>query len=106
MVFAYHGYPWLIHRLSREVAAMTAATRGLDLLVLAGGIGEHSGEVRARLAASLAYLGVELDPVANAAATGDADIGRPGARVRTVVVTASEESEIPRGTRQLLGGAR
>ena len=62
--------------------------------------------MRARLAASLAYLGVELDPVANAAATGDADIGRPGARVRTVVVTASEESEIARGTRQLLGGGR
>ena len=86
---------------------MTAATGGLDLLVLTGGIGEHSGEVRARLAACPGPPRRRARPGrATRATTGDADIGRPGARVRTVVVTASEESEIARGTRQLLGGGR
>ena len=85
---------------------MTAATRGLDLLVITGGIGEHSPEVRARLAASLAYLGVALDPARTPRPPATPTSAPPGARVRTVVVTASEETEIARETRQLLGGGR
>ena len=37
---------------------MTAATGGLDLLVLTGGVGEHSWQVRAALAEALPHLGV------------------------------------------------
>jgi acetate kinase len=92
-----------VHRLVREIAAMTAATGGLDLLVLTGGVGEHSPEVRAAAAASLGHLGVALDPERNAAVTGDADVGAPGAAVRTVVVTAREDLEIRRQVLELLG---
>jgi acetate kinase len=92
-----------LHRLHREAAAMTAATGGLDLLVLTGGVGEHAWQVRASLADVLGYLGVAVDPAANEAATGDADITADGARVRTVVVTAREDLEIRRQVQQLLG---
>ena len=92
-----------LHRLVRETAAMTAATGGLDLLVLTGGVGEHSWEVRAELAAGLAHLGVGVDPDRNRAATADADIGIEGAAVRTVVVTAREDLEIRRQVLGLLG---
>lgn len=97
------AYDVFVHRLAREVAAMTAATQGLDLLVLTGGIGEHSWQVRADLAARLSYLGVELDVGVNASATGDAVISAAHAPVRTVVVTAREDLQIAREVVAVLG---
>jgi acetate kinase len=85
-----------LHRLARETAAMTAATGGLDLLVLTGGVGEHAWQVRAELAAALAHLGIALDDDRNRATTSDADISAAGAAVTTVVVTAREDLEIRR----------
>jgi acetate kinase len=92
-----------LHRLARETAAMTAATGGLDLLVLTGGVGEHSWQVRAGLASALGHLGVALEPEINRAATGDADVSAEGAAVRTVVVTAREDLEIRRQVLEVLG---
>ena len=50
-----------VHRLVREIGAMTASAGGLDVLVFTGGMGEHSPELRAAAAARLAHLGVDLD---------------------------------------------
>jgi acetate kinase len=94
-----------VHRLVREAAAMTAATGGLDLLVLTGGVGEHSRDVRTALAEGLAHLGVAVDADRNRAANADADISVPGAPVRTVVVTAREDLEIRRQVLAVLGGS-
>ena len=88
-----------LHRLRREIGAMTASAGGLDLLVMTGGIGEHVPEVRALVAEGLSYLGVILDDDLNSVTTSDLDISAPAAHVRTVVVTASEASEIARETR-------
>jgi len=92
-----------VHRLRALVAAMAAALGGLDALVFTGGVGERAAPVRALAAAGLGFLGVELDPAANAAATGDAEIGAPGAAVRTLVVTAREDLEIARQVRAVVG---
>lgn len=94
-----------LHRLCREIAAMTAAAGGLDVLVFTGGIGEHAAEVRAAVAERLAYLGLDLDGTANARAATDADVSGPDAAVRTVVVTAREDIEIARLTRAVLSPA-
>ena len=91
-----------VHQLCREIAAMTAAVGGLDVLVMTGGIGEHAPLVRSRVATRLAFLGVDLDPAANEHATGDADISGGRADVRTVVVTAREDLEITRQVGDLL----
>ncbi|MGZ4494291.1 MAG: acetate/propionate family kinase [Nocardioides sp.] len=91
-----------VHRLRREVAAMTASAGGLDLLVLTGGIGEHSPAVRTALAGGLGFLGVQLDEELNATTDADGCIGSAGAAVATVVVTAAEDQEIARQTRALL----
>lgn len=87
------------HRLRREIAAMTAAMDGLDVLAFTGGIGEHQAPVRAEATAGLAFLGVAIDPARNDAATGDADISAQPGGVRTVVVTAREDLEIARQVR-------
>jgi acetate kinase len=97
-ILAFEVY---LHRLRREIAAMTAALGGLDVLVFTGGIGEHSPEVRAAAATGLGYLGV-VHEERNRAAVTDTDISTGQAPVRTLVVTAREDIEIARHTRATL----
>ena len=92
-----------IHRLRQEIGAMTVSAGGLDLLVLTGGIGEHQPEVRSLAARGVGHLGASIDETVNAQTTSDRDISTPDARVRTVVVTASEAVEIARETRRVQG---
>jgi len=40
---------------------------GLDALVFTAGIGEHAAPIRERVCQAAAWLGVALDPAANAA---------------------------------------
>ncbi|TFV71018.1 hypothetical protein E4P39_18840 [Blastococcus sp. CT_GayMR19] len=84
------------------VAGYTAVLGGLDTLVFTGGIGEHSAAVRDAVTDRLRHLGVALDPTAPV----PGDISRPGAPVRTVVVTADEERVMDRSARKLLAPAR
>jgi acetate kinase len=83
-------------RVAQAVAAMATSLGGLDALVFTAGIGEHSAPMRERIAAQLAFLGVEVDHVANEAVTGDSDIASEQSRVRVVVVRAREELVIAR----------
>ena len=91
-----------VHRLVREIGAMTASAGGLDVLVLTGGMGEHSPDLRAAAAARLGHLGVEL-AADQVDVHGDADITADGATCRTVVVSAAEDVEVARETRAVLG---
>lgn len=88
------AYDIFVHRLAREVGAMTVSCGGLDILALTGGIGEHSAVPRADLAGRLQHLGVAIEPDRNGDATGDADISTADAHVRSVVVTAREDKQI------------
>ena len=99
------GFDIYIHRLRREIAAMTAALGGVDILAFTGGVGEHAAEVRAAGVDGLGFLGLALDPDRNAATDADADISAPGAGARTVVVTAREDLEIADQVRARLGSS-
>jgi acetate kinase len=87
------------------VAGYTAVLGGLDTLVFTGGIGEHSAPIRDAVTGRLRHLGVDVDTTAPV----PGNISRPGAPVRTVVVTADEERVMDRSARTLLtlalGGA-
>ena len=91
-----------VHRLRAGIAAMAAAMTGLDVVVFTGGVGEGSAEIRARAAAGLGFLGVELDAARNAVARADDDIGASGAPVRAFVITAREDLEIAAQVRTVL----
>lgn len=91
-----------LHRLAASVAAMTAALGGLDALVVTGGVGEASAEVRRLLVERLGFLGLALDSAANESARGDVDVSGRHATARVVVVHAREDVEIARGTRAAL----
>ena len=100
------AYEVFLHRLVREISAMTAATHGLDALVLTGGIGEHSAVVRYDAVVRLQHLGLGIDASRNDAARGDSDLTADGAAARVLVVAAAEDLEVAREVERLLGTAR
>jgi len=83
----------------REVGAQAALLGGLDALVFTGGIGENAAEVRARVCARFAGLGVALDAEANA--RGGPCITREGGAVSGWVLATDEEGVIARATAAL-----
>jgi acetate kinase len=93
------------YRLKKYLGAYMAALGGADAIAFAGGIGENAPVIRRRSLAGLEALGVEMDPAANDAARGqEAEISRPGARVRSFVVPTNEEILIARDTLQIVSG--
>ncbi|MBU6498469.1 MAG: acetate kinase, partial [Rhodospirillales bacterium] len=89
-------------RIARETAALANTLGGLDGIVFTAGIGEHAAPVRARVCAHLAWLGVALDPAANAA---DATtISTAESRVAALVIPTDEEAMIAAHTAATVPG--
>ena len=86
-----------VYRIGRELGSHAAALGGLDALVFTAGIGEHAAPIRERVCQAAAWLGVELDPAANA--TGGPCISTTGSRVPVWVIPTNEELMIARHTR-------
>jgi acetate kinase len=93
---------YFAYRIGLNAGMLAAALSGIDGFVFTAGIGENSPSMRARIARYLAWLGIELDPSANAA-RGPL-ISRPGSRVPVYVVPTDEELMIARHTLALLAG--
>ena len=89
-----------VYRIGRELGSHAAALGGLDALVFTAGIGEHAAPIRERVCQAAAWLGVELDPVANAA--GGPRVSTADSRVPVWVIPTNEELMIARQTRRLL----
>jgi acetate kinase len=92
---------YFVYRAAKEIGALAAVLRGLDAIVFTAGIGENSAEIRRRICEASAWLGVELDPAANAA-TGPR-ISTPHSKVSAWVIPTNEELMIARHTANLLG---
>lgn len=82
-LFCYQTKKWL--------GGYTAALAGLDTLVFSGGIGENAPVIRARICEGLGYLGITLDPQANA---DNAKVISSGTSAVTVRVIATDEALI------------
>jgi acetate kinase len=78
-----------VRSIVREVGALAATLDGLDMLVFTAGIGEHQAAIRERVCAGLGFLGVAIDPAANAAHAPV--ISSASSRVKVVVESANEE---------------
>jgi len=89
-----------VYRIGRELGSLAAALGGLDALVFTAGIGEHAAPIRERICKAAAWLGVQLDPAANAA--GGPCISTAGSRVPAWVIPTNEELMIARQTRRIL----
>lgn len=87
-----------VYRIGREIGSLVAALGGLDALVFTGGIGEHAAEIRAKVCQQAAWLGLELDEAANAAAAGC--ISTLGSNIAVWGVPTDENWMIARHTLQ------
>ncbi len=92
-----------VYAIARQAGGLVCALGGLDGLVFTAGVGERSPAIRARVCGRLAWLGIVLDPAANAA--GNAVISDSASRVVVRVIPADEEMTIARHTRDLVEAA-
>ncbi|MBS1160381.1 MAG: acetate kinase [Proteobacteria bacterium] len=77
------------YRIARELGSLTAAAGGIDALVFTGGIGEHAAEVRRRVCIQSEWLGIRVNPEANA--RHDLNIAAGTSSVDVLVIPTNEE---------------
>ncbi len=90
-----------VFRITQQLGALAAAMEGLDGLVFTAGIGENSPDIRARVLNKCAWLGFELDPVANQA--NAALVTTPTSPRPALVVPTNEELMIAIHTGEVVG---
>jgi len=89
--------------LAKSLAGLVVPLGRLDALVFTGGIGENSVTVREKTVSHLRFLGLDLDPAANAT-HGRAQHGRitVGTRPQALVVPTNEELMIAMDTAEIV----
>ncbi|HWX28105.1 MAG TPA: acetate/propionate family kinase [Steroidobacteraceae bacterium] len=96
---AQFALDYFVYRAALNAGMLAAALQGVDAFVFTAGIGENSESIRARIAERLGWLGVSLDPAANARHAQQ--ISRPGT-TPVYVVPTDEELMIAQHTLSLL----
>lgn len=91
------------YRVRKYLGAYAAALGGLDCVLIGGGVGEHSAEIRERILAGFGWLGLQLEVRRNRAANGTVTrISRSSGRVAAWVMPVDEAAEIGRQAAALL----
>jgi acetate kinase len=76
------------------VAELATVIGGIDGLVFTAGVGENAAPVRAAIGAKLGWLGLEIDPTANAEHGPRISTGQ--SRIACYVIPTNEELMIAR----------
>jgi acetate kinase len=92
---------YFIFRAAKEIGALAAVLGGIDALVFTAGIGENSPEIRRRICAASAWLGIAIDAAANE--NKSTRISTAASKVSVWVIPTNEELMIARHTGELLG---
>jgi acetate kinase len=92
---------YFVYRAAKEIGALAAVLGGIDGLVFTAGIGENAPEIRRRICEASAWLGIRLDPDANA--RKGPRISRADSLVSAWVIPTNEELMIARHTGRALG---
>ena len=90
-----------VEQAAADIAALSAATDGIDGLVFTGEIGEKHADIRGGICEALSWMGIALDLGANAA--GATRITRRDSEVSAWVIPTNTELVIARHTAMLLG---
>ena len=81
---------------------MAAILGGVDLLILAGTVGERSFIMRERICDNLEFLGIELDLELNNNSNGiDVELSKAGSKTKILVIKTDEMEEIAKITNSL-----
>jgi acetate kinase len=92
---------YFVYQAAKQVGALAAVLGGVDALVFTAGIGERSAEIRRRIVEASAWLGLTLDPAANAG--HGPRLSSAKSQVSAWVVPTNEELMIARHMSTLLG---
>lgn len=94
----------LAYRVAFYVGGYNTIIGGADAIIMTGGIGENSTEVRERIIKRLAGLGIKLDKAANKKSHGVvAVISTKDSKIPVVVLPTNEELMIAKDTVRVLG---
>jgi len=99
---AAQAIDYYVSKIRREIGAMSAILGGIDAMVFCGGIGENSATIRERVINGLDYLGLSIDPVANAVNATEIGLGP----TRLMVIPTDEERIIARAAANALSNGR
>ncbi len=86
---AAEAIEFFCYQTKKWVGAYAAALSGLETLVFAGGIGEHSPEVRSKICDGLEFLGIELCEIRNM--NNESIISSGKSKVTVHVIKTNEE---------------
>ena len=93
----------LAYRVALYLGGYNTVIGGADAIVLTGGIGENSTEVRERILKRLGALGIKLDRAANKVRGEQKVISTKDSKIPVVVIPTNEELMIARDTVRVLG---
>jgi acetate kinase len=91
---------YFVYRISLFTGMLAAAMCGIDGFVFTAGVGENAPNIREAVAKRLAWLGLGLDPEANAKGIGRISASR--SRIACYVIPTDEELMIARHTLRVL----
>ena len=94
----------LAYRVALYIGAYNTVVGGADAIIMTGGIGENSGEVRERIISRLGALGIKLDKAANKVRGEVKVISAKGSKIPVIVLPTNEELMIARDTVRVLKG--
>lgn len=87
-----------IYSIVKFIGSYIAAMGGVDAIVFTAGVGENSPLVRKLVLERLSYLGIEIDEEKNGIRGEEAEITKPGSKVRAFVIPTNEELAIAKDT--------
>jgi len=91
-----------VNRIKQYIGHMAAILGGVDLLILAGTVGERSFIMRERICDNLEFLGIELDLELNNNSNGiDVELSKAGSKTKILVIKTDEMEEIAKITNSL-----
>jgi len=94
----------LAYRVALYIGAYNTVIGGADAIVMTGGIGENSSEVRERIINRLGALGIKIDRKANNSIHGKVGVlTAKASKIPVVVLPTNEELMIAKDTMRVLG---
>ena len=93
----------LAYRVALYLGGYNTIIGGADAIIMTGGIGENSTEVRERILKRLGALGIKVDKKANAKRGETIVISTKDSKIPVVVIPTNEELMIARDTGRVLG---
>ena len=92
-------YDWV----AKVAGSYAAAMNGVDAIIFTAGVGENDQTARAEICKYFGYLGVKVNPEANATRGQDIMISTEDSPVKVFVIPTNEELVIARDTRDIVG---